>query len=197
MSVSMSRWSAASGVCARRDGVISESASVTTAALLRELIQLLDDLVEFRRVDLRRSCFPRPARVYRIAGLPEDDPLFFLPVVEFRVHGKSRRVQAGLRGRVDESGRAKAFELREEDAHLLLVGIHGLRAIGALALPLVLDRRRAAFDLVERGCLAAARELQTRRIVRAEREEILASVILRAFLQLVDQRAVDRHDERL
>src|SRR5512137_1727862 len=79
---SMSCWSSASGDCAVSETGIRQSASATSAALLRKLIQLLVDLVEFHRADLSRSGFARPARVDVASRFAEHHALFFPAVVE-------------------------------------------------------------------------------------------------------------------
>src|SRR4051812_12559362 len=102
MSCRSKAWDDVAGDCASGACASSETARMTAAALLRELIQLLDDFVVFHRADRRGARVARAACVDRVPGFGEHHAFFLLAIVELRVDRQSGRVEAGLDGRVHE-----------------------------------------------------------------------------------------------
>src|SRR5258708_3233636 len=67
---------------------LTERATATSAALFRQFIQLLDDLVVLGQVHFGRARLARTARVDVAAGFAERHALFLLPIVELSVNGQ-------------------------------------------------------------------------------------------------------------
>src|SRR4051794_14897968 len=71
-------------------------------ALLRNLIERFDHVVEVGRVDLRRAGLARPRYVDVVADLPERRAVFLLAFVELDDHAHHRLVEPRLGRRIGE-----------------------------------------------------------------------------------------------
>src|SRR3954470_866901 len=163
-------------------------------ALFRDLIEHLDHVVEIGLVDLCRPGLAWPRHEDVVAGLSEARAIFLLALVELDHHGDRRLVEAGVGGAVDERRDADVRQLAEQVVALLLVEIAARRRD---ALPLVRCILALALDAIERDGLPVAGDLDVRRVEGAELEDVLAPVLVRALLDVVEQRALDSDDRRL
>src|SRR5712691_10995845 len=159
----------------------SVSATATNPPLLRDLINRLDRLVEIRAVGLCGARLARPRGEHVAARLAERHLLFLLPLVELHRDRQRRLVEAGLGRCLDERARPHVRELREQAVHLVLVDVAGSRADAA---PLVGSALALTLRAIEHHRLAVARDLDVRRVERPELEQILAAIIVGAFLQV-------------
>src|SRR5439155_17544742 len=87
-------WDA--GFSAEWHAAVATSAAAAHAALLRNLIERFNRLVEIGRVRFRGARLARPARKDIAARLAERHLLFLLALVELHGDGERRLVESGL-----------------------------------------------------------------------------------------------------